>query len=334
MARALTWAVFLGATCGIVYLCASILRPFGNVIAWSLVLAIVCYPMQQQLVRKTGRPALSAFITSTVAVFAVVIPLILVVAVAMNQSLLIGHSIHDAVQSSDRLLARIWASLAPLTTRIGVDQHTIGTWLRQHTMSVASGFIGALTTSFLVIIALFFVLRDGRRIVAALPDLLPFERRRSERLLERIKDVVQASVYGVVVIALMNGAAYGTTFWLLGVPAAALWGLLTVFASVVPLVGVLAVWGPVAVYLAIHGEWPYALLLGAIALLISGIDHVLQPRLVGGRVGLSELPMFFALLGGMSVFGALGVVLGPVAFATFAAIVDTLRQPDSAASSG
>jgi predicted PurR-regulated permease PerM len=333
VARAMTWAVFVGAACGILYLCLLILRPFSHVIAWSVVLAIVCYPLQQRLSQKTGRAALSAFITSLVAVFAVVIPLMAIVGVAAKQGLLIGHSMRDAVHSSDRWLARMWAALAPFATRVGMDQHTIGLWVRQHTMSFASGLIGTLATSMLVIVALFLILRDGPRIAAALPDLLPFERTRSEVLLQKVRDVVQASVYGVIVIALIDGAVYGTTFWLLGVPAAALWGMVTVFASVVPVVGVLAVWGPVAVYLAIHGHWLQAVLLGGIAFLVSASDHVLRPRLVAGRVGLSELPMFFALLGGMTVFGALGVVLGPVAFATCAAVVDALRDPAPTASS-
>ena len=331
MARALTWAVFFGAACGILYLCVLILRPFGSVIAWSVVLAIVCYPLQQRLVRKTGRAALSAFITSTLAVLSVVIPLMVTVGVAMKQGVLIGHSMRDAVHSSDRWLARMWAALAPLATRVGMDQHTIGGWLREHTMSFATGLIGTVATSMLVIVALFLMLRDGPRIAAALPDLLPFERRRSEALLQKIKDIVLASVYGVVVIALIDGAVYGTTFWLIGVPAAALWGMVTVFASVVPVVGALSVWGSVAVYLTLHGQWPQAVVLGVTASLVSGIDHVLRPRLVAGRVGLSELPMFFALLGGVAAFGALGVVLGPVAFATCAALVDALKEQASPA---
>jgi predicted PurR-regulated permease PerM len=179
---------------------------------------------------------------------------------------------------------------------------------------------------------MFLLLRDGQALVGAIPDLLPFERQRSEVLLRRITDVVQASVYGVVVIAIMQGALCGAMFWVLGIPSAALWGMVTVFASVLPVVGAFAVWGPGTLYLAMTGQWPYAILLAIWGtFVVSGIDNVLRPRLVAGRVGLSELAMFFALLGGLSVFGALGVVLGPVAFATVAAIVDTLREPTPAA---
>jgi predicted PurR-regulated permease PerM len=121
-------------------------------------------------------------------------------------------------------------------------------------------------------------------------------------------------------------------FWLLGVPSAALWGMIAVFASVLPVVGAFAVWGPVALYLVAAGKWPQAGLLTIWGILVvSGIDNVLRPRLVAGRVGLSELAMFFALLGGFNVFGGLGVVLGPVAFAAAAAIVQALRERESGA---
>jgi predicted PurR-regulated permease PerM len=311
------------------------LRPFAGVLAWSVVLAITCYPMRQRLVRKTGRVALSAFITSVVTVLALVVPLLVVGGIAINQSVALRHSLRAAFESPDRSLARTSAAVAAVVGRLGVDQTVVarslqrhgGEWMQsagRYTTSFATGVLEAIASSLFVIVALFLLLRDGDRLVAAIVDLLPFDRERSRRLLGRITDVVQASVYGVVVMALIHGAVYGTAFALLGIPSAAFWGMVTVFASVFPVVGAFAVWGPAAVYLAMHGHWLQVGLLALTAALVSGIDHILRPRLVAGRVGLSELAMFFALLGGVTVFGALGVVLGPAAFATLAAIVDML----------
>jgi predicted PurR-regulated permease PerM len=230
-----------------------------------------------------------------------------------------------------------------MTWPAGLGGPPVMTWIEQrvseavrgagaYTIAVANGLFGAIISSVLAIFAMFLLLRDGKALVAAIPDFLPFERSRSEALLGRIKDVVLASVYGVVVIAVLQGALCGAMFWLLGIPAAALWGAVTVFASVLPVVGAFAVWGPGVAYLALTGAVPRAIVLAIWGtFVVSGIDNVLRPRLVAGRVGLSELAMFFALLGGLSVFGALGVVLGPVAFATAAGIVETLRQPAVAA---
>jgi predicted PurR-regulated permease PerM len=315
------------------------LQPFLNVIGWSVVLAIISYPVHQWLVRKTGRVALSALITSVLIVLAAVVPLLLLGGIAVAELVTLGHSVSGGLHTPDRLLshAAVTAS-AWAAAHLGLDQTAISAWIQQriaeaqrgagqYTLSFAAGVLEAVVSSLFVIIAMFLLLRDGDGLVSAIPDLLPFERTRSEALLVRIKDAVQASIYGVVVIAVVQGVLCGVMFWLLGIPSAALWGMLTMFASVLPVVGAFAVWGPGTIYLAMNGEWPQA---AALAIwgtfVVSGIDNVLRPRLVAGRVGLSELAMFFALLGGLQVFGGLGLVLGPVAFATADSLIDALRQ--------
>jgi len=303
--------------------CVAILRPFAHVIAWASTLAIVCGPLQQKLVERTGRVAVSAFLTSVVAVVACLVPLLWLGTVAVNECIALAHAVHPWRMT--------WpAGLGGRAIETWIEQHVSDVWrgAGQYTLTIANGLFDAVISSVLVIFAMFLLLRDGKGLVAAIPDFLPFERQRSEALLGRINDVVFASVYGVVVIAVLQGALCGAMFWVLGIPAAALWGAVTVFASVLPVVGAFAVWGPGVAYLALTGAVPRAIVLAIWGtFVVSGIDNVLRPRLVAGRVGLSELAMFFALLGGLSVFGALGVVLGPVAFATAAAIVETMREP-------
>jgi predicted PurR-regulated permease PerM len=335
--RALTWAIFVAAAGIVAAVCVAILRPFANVIAWSAVLAIVCYPLQEALVRRTGRVALSAFLTSIVAVAVWLVPLLVLAGVAVNECIAFAHSLSHSFQ--DGAVTRASALIARITRPVGLGEPAIAAWVDQrlsgvargagqYTITIATGLFDAVMSSVFVICAMFLLLRDGKGIVEAIPDLLPFERNRSKALLGRITEAVYASVHGVVVIALLQGVLCGVMCKVLGIPAAALWGAVTVFASVLPVVGAFAVWGPGVLYLVLTGSVARAIVLALWGtFVVSGIDNVLRPRLVAGRVGLSELAMFFALLGGLSVFGALGVVLGPVAFATAAAIVQTLRQP-------
>jgi len=336
--RTLAWALFLAVATVVAGVCVAILRPFAHVIAWSTVLAIICYPVHQSLVRRTGRMALSALITSLLTVLAFLLPLLVIGGVGVSECVTLGHSLQRMLQHGGQPLRRIATALTWMMGGAGPDAATIAAWIQQHitewgqraapyTVSFAAGLLETVVSSVFVVVAVFLLLRDGPDLVRTIPDLLPFERPRGEALLRRIKDAVQASVYGVVVIAVLQGVLYGAMFWLLDIPSAALWGLVTVFASVFPVVGAFAVWGPGAVYLAVTGHWPQAILLALWAVVVNTIDHILRPRLVAGRVGLSEPAMFFALLGGLSVFGGLGVVLGPVAFATIAAIFDTLREP-------
>jgi predicted PurR-regulated permease PerM len=116
-------------------------------------------------------------------------------------------------------------------------------------------------------------------------------------------------------------------FWALGVPSPALWGMVTVLTSALPIVGAAAVWLPGTVYLLLTGAWvPAAILAASGTFVISGVDNFLRPKLVGGRVGLSELVVFVGVLGGLQVFGVLGIVLGPVVFALAASLIDVLRN--------
>jgi predicted PurR-regulated permease PerM len=232
-----------------------------------------------------------------------------------------------------------------LGDRVGLDGAAIGAWftpdtneltreLTGHTLAAAQDVAGAVASFVFVVFAMFLLFRDGDRIVARIPELFPFERTRTEALLARARDVVYGSVYGVVVIAVVQGALCGGMFWILGIPSAALWGMVTVVTSVLPVVGAAGVWVPGVVYLAATGQWTPAIILAVFGTaVISTVDNFLRPRLVGGRVGLSELLMFFSLLGGLQVFGVLGIVLGPVFFALAAAIVDDLSH-DTATSGG
>ena len=336
--RAMQWSVFVVAASIVVYLCLLILRPFLNVIGWSAVLAITCYPLHQRLVRRTGRAGLSAFITSTLMVLSVGVPLVLIAAIAVNQLLAMKEPLQQMFMDPHGVSGRAAAGVATLAQRVGLDPNAAGTWASEHasqlaaragqyTMSAAAGLGGAIASFAFVAVATFLLLRDSEKLVANIPGLLPFDRTRSEALLLRIREVVYGSMYGVVTIALIQGALTGGMFWGLGVPAAALWGLVTVFASMVPLVGTAAVWVPGTVYLIMIGAWQKAIVLAVWgAAVVSSVDNVLRPRLVAGRVGLNGVAMFVAMLGGLQAFGALGIVLGPVAFAAAAALVEVLRE--------
>jgi len=338
--RALKWAIFLGAVAVIVYLCALILNPFMGVLAWASVLAIAFYPVQQQLVRQTGQVTLSAFITSLLVMVVILRPLLFVTGIAVDQFLALRDYLQQtfARESDLSALQPLQRAYEWLAARVGVDPTAIVEWVREHanevgqataqySLTIAANVGGAVVSGIFTIFAMFLLFREGDRIVARIPDLLPFERARSEAMLLRIRDVIYASVYGVVVIALIQGVLSGAMFWALGIPSAALWGMVTVLTSVIPLVGAAGVWIPAAIYLILVGQWPQAIVLvvwgGAV---VSMVDNFLRPRLVGGRVGLSELVIFFALLGGLQVFGFIGIVLGPVLFAIVASILEVLSK--------
>ncbi|RPI51899.1 MAG: AI-2E family transporter [Acidobacteria bacterium] len=341
--RALKWTIFLGATALIVYACLLILKPFLDVIAWSAVLAIAFYPVHQRLVRKTGRVALSAFVCSVLVVGALLIPLMFITGLAINQLMHLRDYLQETFKEGFSLGATepLRSTFEWTSRRLGFDFTQFGDWIAQHanelgrviaehSLTIAANVTSLVVSILFTIFAMFLLFRDGERLVALIPDLLPFDRARSEAMLLHIREVIYGSVYGVVVVALMQGGLCGVMFWILGIPSAALWGMTTVLTSVLPLVGAAVVWVPGTVYLLAVGRWPQAIVLAVWGtFVISGVDNFLRPKLIGDRIGLSELVMFFAILGGLQVFGVLGIVLGPVLFAIATSILELLSERDT-----
>jgi hypothetical protein len=161
----------------------------------------------------------------------------------------------------------------------------------------------------------------------ALHDVLPLEWEQSQAIFVRTHEVISASVQGVVVIAAIQGILGGLAFWALGLPSPLMWGAVMVVLSMIPVVGSTIVWVPTALYLALTGHWIKATLLVAWGAGVIGmLDNILRPRLVGGRTRLHELIVFFSVLGGLQVFGILGLVVGPVVVAITLALLDVFRR--------
>jgi predicted PurR-regulated permease PerM len=200
--------------------------------------------------------------------------------------------------------------------------------LARHVASHAGVVVkGALSFVFGVAITLgilFFLLKDAPEMTRALRRLLPFGREQNERLLTLTRDIVSASVTSMLVIAVIQGVIGGLAFLLLGVQGAALWGGLMAVLSALPAVGAALVWAPAAIWLAVSGSLVKGVVLALVGLLVLGnVDNVVRPLLLSGSARMSTLVLVISLLGGVSAFGFIGIVLGPVVAAMLTALVES-----------
>jgi predicted PurR-regulated permease PerM len=153
------------------------------------------------------------------------------------------------------------------------------------------------------------------------------EDRDTDHLFSRMESVVRASVLGVLAIATVQGLLGGLAFAVLGLPSPLLWGTIMTILAILPLVGTGLVWGPAALLLAFEGRYLAAAALALFGLLVIGsVDNFLRPRLVGQRTQMHELVIFFSVLGGLRVFGMLGIVLGPVVVAGTLVLFEAFRS--------
>lgn len=333
------WLALLVATAIALYLCWLMLQPFVNVLAWAAVLVIVFYPVHRRLVAWSHRPATSALLSSLLVIITILVPLTLITLAVVNELSNAVQAVHANLSTlldpQNSILGR---GIGWLGQYINIEELRSGEFLKERLKSmggtiagsalgVFGGLVGAVVQIFFVIFTMYYLFRDGERFVRALPDTLPLRREQSERIFERTRDVISASLYGVLVIAVIQGALGGLAFWALGLPSAIVWAVVMTFLSMIPMAGSFVVWAPAAIYLGLSGQWGKALMLAAWgALVIGTVDNFLRPKLVGERTKLHELFIFFAVLGGLQVFGVVGIVLGPVVLAITLALLDVFRQ--------
>ncbi len=177
-------------------------------------------------------------------------------------------------------------------------------------------FVRSLTELILMLFLLFFLLRDEEKAKESLAALIPLGRKETSRFLLVLADLTYAVFVGRLLIAAIQGILAGLAYWLLGVPGALLWAVLTSVCCLIPAVGAFLAWVPIAVYLGLADSWTKALLLALWGgIVVSNIDNVLYPVLVGRQTNLNTAVIFVAILGGVSLFGISGFVLGPLAVA-------------------
>jgi predicted PurR-regulated permease PerM len=333
------WLALVAGLLLALYLCWRLIQPFLDVLLWATVLVVVFQPVHRRLSARVRRPSWAATCSTLLVIVTILLPVTLITLAVVQELRLFAASLET---NPIRLLNFDSPILGPVLRRIDryVDlqrfqsEEFVRTHLEAWTSALAAGTLGVvggtlavIVQMFLVVFTMFYLFRDGDAIRRAAYDMVPLERSQAQGVLARTQEVIGATVYGVIIIALIQGSLGGFIFAVLGLPSPLLWGVVMFFLSMIPMAGSFLVWGPAAVFLALSGAWPRAIVLVAWGVLVVGsIDNFLSPRLVGRRTRLHELLVFFSVLGGLQLFGVLGVVLGPVVVAVTLALVEMVRE--------
>jgi predicted PurR-regulated permease PerM len=351
--RQVRWFGLLAATAVALYLCWSMLQPFVEVVLWAVVLVIVFFPVHRRIRARVGSPGWSAVLSCLLVIVAILVPLTLLTFAVVNELADFAQMLQPKPDGSGGAAGAAAGLLDPNSPYVGpavrwlgqyVDLGRLGSQeflaerlkgvsgaIASRTLGFVGGAVGFIVEVFFVIFTMYYLFRDGERMRTAAYDMVPLSGPQAREIFDRTGEVISASVYGVLVIAVIQGVLGGLAFWVLGLPSALLWGVVMIFLSMIPMAGAFIVWVPAAIYLALTGHWVSALILTVWgALVIGSIDNFLRPKLVGERTRLHELLVFFSVLGGLQVFGVLGLVLGPVIVAITIALLDVLRHADGA----
>jgi len=335
------WVALMAVTAVALYLCWRMVEPFIRVLIWAAVLAMLFYPACRFLQVRTRRPALSAALSVLLVLVTVIAPLTFVGVAVVHQATDLVYRAQEFLQAAradPESQARWKAVLEALKHNVDVEQmlssdelrqkvSSLGQRLLEGSASILGGLFGLLTSMVLVVFTLYYLFRDGERIVKRLPDIIPLPRDESLAIMRRTNEIISASVYGVLVIAMIQGTLGGLMFWALGIPSALLWGVVMIIMSTVPMAGSALVWAPAAIFLVLTNHYGKAAILLVFGVGVIGtVDNLLRPRLVGSKTRMNELFIFFSVLGGLSAFGILGLLIGPVILGITIALLDVFRR--------
>lgn len=335
--------VFLIALAAIsLYLCYLISKPFLGPVLIAVMFSIAFHPLHARMQLYFHRPNVAAAISTTIVLLIVTIPVVIL-------GISVSGELHALVQS---LREQSWSQggLSPYLARMGQSllnrfanyvhvsqldpQATLLRWTEQASRylisigaSLVTNLVSFVLDTVVVFFSLFFFFREGKTIVRKFSKLLPLRREQTNTLFTGISDTMIANLYGGLAVGVAQGTLTGLSFWFLGLPAPILWTLVTALASLVPMVGSALVWGPAAILLLLSGHWVKAIILFAWGAAVVGqIDAVVRPYVVGARVKVHTLLVFFALLGGVKAFGIVGIFVGPVLLSITLAVLNMLKD--------
>lgn len=318
-----TW-LLMGLSAVVIFLCFQVLSPFFSVFSWALALTVIAAPVQRQVRRVIPNPGAAAIITVLFAATAILLP----VSVAVHNLIAEGTAALQSLNIEGDA-SRLSRWLARLNAKVDLREH-LELLLERAAASVTVLLASSLTSVLelvLIFFTVFFLLRDSTAAIAEVRQLMPLSKREATELFERISDTIHATIYGSLAVSFIQGVLGGSMFWLLGLPAPFLAGLVMCLAALTPYLGTMLVWLPMSLYLLFEGDTVRAAVLAIWGtLIVSTIDNLLYPLLIGKRLRFHPLPVFFFIIGGIAFFGASGLVLGPLTLAVADALIVTWKS--------
>jgi predicted PurR-regulated permease PerM len=207
----------------------------------------------------------------------------------------------------------------------------VAAWLASKAAAIARNIATFLFEFIVTLLAMFYFFRDGPRVVDRLRGIIPLEAEHRDSLLRRIRELVQVTIRSSFVVAGMQGVIGGLLFWAVGISSPIFWGVVIGFLGLLPLIGPWLIWLPAGIVLLAQGDAVRGIVVLFVgAGVISMVDNVVRPALIGTSARLSGLLIFISVLGGIAAFGMLGLVLGPILVVCAVSLIETYAERPAA----
>lgn len=328
----------------LLYFTYLVFEPFLVPLCWAVVLAVVFDPLNKRLEKQWGRNRAATACTVLVTLL-LIVPSIGIGIAFIHQGLQAATAVQRELNNGG--LSRLdhwWEWLAahiPGQTPEGLSQ------LLHHAIEATATFLASkigvvlrnvaifIFDLIVTILAMFYFFRDSTKIMTWLRQVLPFDRESREEIVGKSRDLIFASVTMTLAAAVVHGLAGGFGFAIVGITAPIFWGVSIAFFSLIPVVGDLIIWIPAMIDLIVTGHWGKAIFLVVMITVVAGVvDNLMRPWFISGRARMSGLIVLIAVIGGIGVFGLLGIVLGPIIVATAESLLDVYAKSGRRAETG
>jgi predicted PurR-regulated permease PerM len=309
------------------YLFYQVLSPFLTPIVWAMVLSITFYPLYRLFEKLIKRPWAASLVTLLIILIIILGPFTYIVKTLVTEITEIYSTVEDKgfeiitrIQESPTF-SRILEKISSFTAEKNVDLNeaaikslkAIGKYIGENISKLFKD-IAIFALSFIIMcLTIFYFLKDGKALINYIQERIPLIEEQKRQIQIRVKEMIIAAIYGGLAVGIAQGTLGGLAFFFLGIPAPVFWGSAMAFFSLVPVFGSFTIWGPASIILIVSES--YAKGIGLFlygVLVISTIDNILKPLIIGGRTKLHMLLIFFSVLGGIKYFGFIGFILGPL----------------------
>jgi predicted PurR-regulated permease PerM len=332
--------LFIGLLLFVTILFLTLLRPFAYPLFWAAVLAALFHPLFKRINSKLKHDSLSTVLTLVIICFIIIVPLLMVAALVVNESVSVISEINNNVSDIRQNVVdifnivkeyKLFADFNITETEVvqKVTQYTARSisYLYGSAVRLTSLSIGFVIMFALMLYSLFFFIRDGEKLLKKAMHLSPLGDKFEVALYKKFIATTRASLKGTMLIAILQGGLGGILFAIVGIPAPLIWAIVMVFASLIPSVGSAIIWVPAAIIMFSLGNvWQAVVIVLIGAFVIGLIDNFLRPYLVGKDLGMHPLMILFAVLGGIIMFGASGFIIGPIIAALFLSFWDMYAE--------
>jgi predicted PurR-regulated permease PerM len=336
---------------GITILFFWVIEGFVLAIVMAAILAALVHPFYSRVAKLLGeRKAIASGVTVLLCLVLVIIPLLLFLGILFNEAINISESagawVTNQVQQSeslkqrieeDRYLKRLLPYQDEIITKAGQMATKAGSFVAKGLAAGARGTVEFLLMLFIMLYAMFTFLIDGRAILDAVMRFTPLSDNDRDRLLGTFASVGRATLKGTLIIGIVQGGLAGLSFWAAGINGSVFWGAVMTVLSIIPGVGTALVWVPAVIFLILNGQIGAAVGVALwCAIVVGTADNLLRPLLIGKDTQMPDLLVMLTTLGGLTLFGAAGIVIGPIVGALFTTVWalwgDAVSEAEGAAS--